>query len=104
MTRIMKYNIILTKGNPIQIDEDEVEDVLRKIQIHDQLIRVRQNVFNSSRYVQLEIDEERTHEANTAKGFDGKLLNRKLDDLFKDINITSVTTKQLKITEKQIIE
>jgi len=55
----------MSKGNPIQIDGDEVEKVLRAIS-NGSVAKVRQGIINPSFFVNIVLDEDRTREFRRA--------------------------------------
>lgn len=52
------YKIIMSRGNPIQIDADEMAKVISAMQ-NAQPCKVKQGIFNPSFYVEIVEDEER---------------------------------------------
>lgn len=86
------YKIIMSSGDPIQVDADELGNVLAGIQ-HGAIVACRRGIFNPSFYVSITEDRDRTQEFREEL----RLLHdeeherkrivgpEKLKDLFKDI-------------------
>lgn len=55
---IQKYIVNLSGGNPISIDEDELEKVMRGINT-GAVVKVRQGLFNPSFFISLTRDDAR---------------------------------------------
>ena len=93
MQNITKWKIIFKDRTFLQIDEDEVENVLKLIQVGNGIIRVRQGIFAISGFDRLVEDIERT-ESCTIKRIDenGKIYyeSEKLEDLFEKNKIDNL--------------
>lgn len=85
--KVMAYKVVMSRGDDVQIDQDEIDNVVLAIQ-KGTPVRVRRGIFNPSFYVSIVKDEKRVVDFMEDTKYDDRRRARGLEplkDIFADL-------------------
>lgn len=87
MKKTIGYKVVMSRGDDVQIDTDELDNVILAIQ-KGTPVRVRRGIFNPSFYVSIVKDEKRVIDFLEETKYDKERRNegmKPLKDIFADL-------------------